>query len=285
MLFGQGTTDSLFPLQQGLANWKHAITAEARRHSIFVGYNGGHVLPAVFPQRRRRHLRPVQRASWPAAPSSTCRVRFFDEQLKGRAHRAAAATAGSTSPPPTAPARRSARSAADTTYDVGTVATTETGGAPARLQDRRTARSGSPGRRTSPATLTALGANNRAFYGLAIGTSPADAHLVQDNVLPINELAPVTASARRIDAARRSRSTCPRGSRSTCSPARSATRSSAWAAGPPAPSCSRTPSRTCPSWAAEAAGQAASDRHADHRDGGDRGEALLAAGCADRLAR
>ena len=49
VLFGQGTTDSLFPLQQGLANWKHSITRSARRHSIFVGYNGGHVLPAVVP--------------------------------------------------------------------------------------------------------------------------------------------------------------------------------------------------------------------------------------------
>ena len=49
VLFGQGTTDSLFNLQQGLDNWRTAITREARRHSIFVGYNGGHVLPAVYP--------------------------------------------------------------------------------------------------------------------------------------------------------------------------------------------------------------------------------------------
>ena len=47
-------------------------------------------------------------------------------------------------------------------------------------------------------TLTALGANNRAFYGLAVGTSPADAHLVQNNVLPLNELAPVAGEKRRI---------------------------------------------------------------------------------------
>ena len=47
-------------------------------------------------------------------------------------------------------------------------------------------------------TLTALGANNRAFYGLAVGTSEADAHLVQNNVLPLNELAPVAGERRRI---------------------------------------------------------------------------------------
>src|SRR4051794_23556956 len=50
VLFGQGTTDTLFPLQQGLANWHSAITENARKRSIFVGYNGGHTLPAVLPQ-------------------------------------------------------------------------------------------------------------------------------------------------------------------------------------------------------------------------------------------
>jgi hypothetical protein len=49
-------------------------------------------------------------------------------------------------------------------------------------------------------TLTAAGVNNRAFFGLAVGTSEADAHLIQNNVLPFNELAPVLpAEKRRID--------------------------------------------------------------------------------------
>jgi len=46
--------------------------------------------------------------------------------------------------------------------------------------------------------MTALGVNNRAFYGLAVGTSPLDAKLVQNNVLPVNELLPVTGQARRV---------------------------------------------------------------------------------------
>ncbi len=61
MLFGQGTTDSLFNLQQGLANWQHSLTAAARKESIFVAYNGGHVLPSVLPAGRHGQLRPVQR--------------------------------------------------------------------------------------------------------------------------------------------------------------------------------------------------------------------------------
>jgi len=49
VLFGQGTTDTLFPLEQALTNWQVALTKKARKRSIFTAYNGGHVLPAVLP--------------------------------------------------------------------------------------------------------------------------------------------------------------------------------------------------------------------------------------------
>ena len=48
-------------------------------------------------------------------------------------------------------------------------------------------------------SMFALGAMNRAFYGLAVGTSPLDAQLVQGNVLPVNELAPVLGEHRRVE--------------------------------------------------------------------------------------
>ncbi|WP_180935639.1 hypothetical protein [Nocardioides ungokensis] len=123
-------------------------------------------------------------------------IRFFDEQLKGRdtgLHgygRYHLAT-----PDSTCTTVDSVK--ADAAYDVGTVATTETGGAPLsyKVADGPIRVAGAP---YLTGDLTALGANNRAFYGLAVGTSPADAHLVQDNVLPLNELAPVTGEKRRI---------------------------------------------------------------------------------------
>jgi len=49
VLFGQGITDNLFNLNQGLKNWSYALTDTARARSIFVGYNGGHTLPATLP--------------------------------------------------------------------------------------------------------------------------------------------------------------------------------------------------------------------------------------------
>jgi ABC-2 type transport system ATP-binding protein len=195
VLFGQGTTDTLFPLQQGIANFKNSITAGARAQSIFVGYNGGHTLPAIYPQG-------VEVASDPCSQElaggtfADLALRFMNEKLKGRStglggygayHLATpdstCTTVGSVNP--------------NTNFDVGQVATTE-GAGPAiayPIAEGPISIAGSP---HLTGTMTALGVNNRAFYGLAVGTSPADAHLVQNNVLPINEPDPVQGEPRRI---------------------------------------------------------------------------------------
>lgn len=194
VLFGQGTTDSLFPLEQGLQNWHSAITSHARKNSIFVGYNGGHVLPALFPKGVSVTSDPCSKR---LAGGSFQRlsIRFFNEQLKhrdtglqgyGKLHIA--------TPTSTCTTVRSV--AATKSYDVGTVAIPTTAGAPInyKIADGPLKVAGTP---YLTGQLTALGVTNRAFYGLAMGTSPADAQLVQDNVLPINE-GLVTGEARRI---------------------------------------------------------------------------------------
>ncbi|GEP37668.1 hypothetical protein NPS01_13310 [Nocardioides psychrotolerans] len=196
VLLGQGTTDSLFPLQQGLANWQRAITPRARKQSIFVGYNGGHVLPAVLPQGVDVTSDPCSRRLG-GGDFRALTVKFFDKVLQrkpsslggfGKIHLATpdntCTTVSSVAP--------------TTTYDVGTVATTEgPAGAPIPY-----AVAEGPIRIAGSSYLTgkvtALGVNNRAFYGLAVGTSPLDAHLVQNNVLPLNERLPVSGLARRV---------------------------------------------------------------------------------------
>ena len=195
VLFGQGTTDSLFPLQQGLANWRDAITPRARRRSIFVAYNGGHVLPGLLPRGISVTSDPCS-TQLAGGDFEALSRRFFDEQLKhrrtglggyGRLHLATPASTCTTidSPAPT------------TTLPVGTVTSPTAAGAPLAYEiaagPLRVA--GTP---HLTGRLTALGVRNRAFYGLAVGTSPADATLVQNNVLPVDEPSPVVGEERRI---------------------------------------------------------------------------------------
>jgi ABC-2 type transport system ATP-binding protein len=196
VLFGQGITDTLFPLYQGLQNWAKAITPAAREKSIFIGYNGGHVLPNAFPYTPAVSGDPCSQEL--AGGSFTAlTIRFFDEQLKHKKtgltgyDRLHLATAGNTcttidSPKPTK------------SFDVGTVATTEGAGAPIayKIADGPIRIAGTS---YLSGTMTAAGINNRAFYGLAVGTSPADAQLVQGNVLPVNELSPVAGEKRTIE--------------------------------------------------------------------------------------
>ena len=195
VLLGQGTNDGLFPLEQGLQNFQKALTATARANSIFIGYNGGHVIPGVFPTSVIASSDPCSRK----LGSNSFRalsLRFFDEQLKGRRTgltgfgRYHLAT-------PAGTCTTVASVAADQTFAVGTVATPELAGPPLLYEVAR-----GPirlaGNAHLTATMTALGVHNRAFYGLAVGTSPLDAQLVQGNVLPVNEPSPVIGEPRRI---------------------------------------------------------------------------------------
>ena len=196
VLMGQGATDTLFPLHQGLENFQRALTPRARRHSIFVGYNGGHVLPAVFPQAVGVASDPCSK-KLAGGSFSDLALRFFEEKLLGKRTglhgygRYHLATAG---------ARCTTVSSvkADKRFDVGTVATSEAAGAPVsfKIADGPIRVAGTP---YLSGVMTAAGVNNRAFYGLAVGTSPLDAKLVQNNVLPFFALRPVLGERRRIE--------------------------------------------------------------------------------------
>lgn len=196
VLLGQGTTDTLFPLQQGLANWERALTRRARRDSIFVAYNGGHVLPGVLPRGISVTSDPCS-TRLAGGDFQALSRRFFDERLKGRRTglrgygRLHLATPASTCTTTTSPAPTAA-------VPVGTVTSPTAAGGPLAYEiaagPLRLA--GTP---HLTGTLTALGLHSRAFYGLAVGTSPADATLVQNNVLPVDEPGPVVGEERRID--------------------------------------------------------------------------------------
>jgi ABC-2 type transport system ATP-binding protein len=196
ILFGQGITDTLFPLHQGLENWANTITPAARKKSIFVGYTGGHVLPNAFPYTPAVSGDPCSK-ELAGGDFTALTIRFLDEQLKhkdtgltgyGQVHLATKDNTCTTvdSPKP------------NKSFDVGTVVSPEGVGAPLafKVADGPISIAGTS---YLSGSMLAAGVNNRAFYGLAVGTSQADAQLVQGNVLPVNELAPVSGEDRRIE--------------------------------------------------------------------------------------
>ncbi len=199
MLLGQGATDTLFSLQQGFDNWQHALTKRSRKRSIFVGYNGGHVLPGAataVPPGNSPSGDPCSE-QLAGGDFTDLTIRFMDEQLKGRDRGLTGygeyhlATLGNT-------CTTVSSVAPDSTHDVGTVATPSAGGPwlayPVAEGPIRIA-----GSSYLTGSLTTVGATNRAFYGLAVGTSPADARLVQNNVYPLNVEGAVTGEQRRLE--------------------------------------------------------------------------------------
>ncbi|MFN2540124.1 MAG: alpha/beta fold hydrolase [Mycobacteriales bacterium] len=188
VLFGQGITDTLFPLHQGLQNFAKALTPRARAQSIFVGYNGGHVLPNAFPQSVAPSGDPCSK-QLAGGSFRDLTLRFFDHALKGRKTTLKGygqyhlATAGNT-------CTTVSSVTPNATYPVGTVATNQGAGAPLgfKVADGPLRVAGTP---YLSGRVTALGVNNRAFYALGVGSSPADVKIVQGNVLPFNSLTPV----------------------------------------------------------------------------------------------
>ena len=204
--FGQGITDNLFPLDQGLTNFDKALTPQARARSLFIGYNGGHVLPGVVPPGFGAAGDPCSKVIGGGSFSDLA-LRFMKENLLGQDtgltgfgqyHLATADADASTAAAAAATCATVSSVVPSTTYELGTVPTTTAAGAPIahELAAGPLRVAGSP---TVDALVTALGADTRAFFALSVGTSPADAKIVQNNSLPLHELLPVVGEARSIE--------------------------------------------------------------------------------------
>lgn len=196
VLFGQGMTDTLFASEQGLSNWRLALGKKARKRSIYVGYNGGHVLPSVYPQGVNVTSDPCSK-KLAGGSFEELTIRFFDEQLKGKktgltgydhlhfATRGSGCVSVHNAQP-------------DKTFALGTVVAQTGPAGPAVATEIAEGPITIAGSSYLTADVTSVGLDSRAFLGLAVGTSPLDATLVQNNVLPIREVTPVVGVKRRI---------------------------------------------------------------------------------------
>ena len=187
VLFRQGISDNLFPLDQGLKNYDRALTPQARSNSILVGYNGGHALPEAVPPGYA--VEGDACSGTLGGPSVTdfnsLRLQFLRENLMGAPrelhgqglyHLMTAdgdcLTVDSVQP--------------NTSFDLGQIVTPTGAGAPqaVKIADGPITVAGMS---HLDALVSSLGVESRAFFGLSVGTSPADAKVVQNNVLPHRE--------------------------------------------------------------------------------------------------
>ncbi|MFN2588880.1 MAG: alpha/beta hydrolase family protein [Actinomycetota bacterium] len=197
MLLRQGASDNLFDLNEGLDIFHRALTRDARAQSFFVSYNGGHALPNALPPGEPSDVQTGGGVDACTDFTKTT-IAFFERVFAG------ASTDG------VLPSRynltaldgetclrlnrlgRSGKLAVDPA-GAGGIATPAAGGAPLQLPVAQ-----------GPLTLagvpelsgkvTSAALDGRAFFGLAIGTNPADARVTQNNVLPLRRALPVTDS-------------------------------------------------------------------------------------------
>jgi hypothetical protein len=184
VLFGQGISDNLFNLNQGLANFDRALTARARARSIFVGYNGGHTLPSVVPPGYATAGDPCSVALGSASFSALA-IRFMRQQLLqqstgltgyGAYHLSTAAGRCVTQRNLTA----------NKHFPLGRIVAPTGAGLPVNLPIAKgpITVAGTPKLTADVYTVVPRSA---AYFALSVGTSPLTAKVVQNNTLPLRE--------------------------------------------------------------------------------------------------
>jgi hypothetical protein len=198
VLFRQGISDTLFNLNQGIHLLQDAVTDEAQEQSYLVGYNGGHVLPSVFP-------------AGTASGSDACSpgnfteltIRFFQQAFSGQStegllpERYNLTTADGSKCISLGNFKGGETFEVDLTGTGNTVTTTGLG-APLHIPVT-TGPITVTGIPTLEGTVTALGIDSRAFFGLSMGTSPADAAVITNNLMPLREPLPVAGAGFEIE--------------------------------------------------------------------------------------
>lgn len=213
VLFGQGMPDNLFNFNQAWKNFERGLTDEARAGSAVVGYNGGHTLPSAFPPGTTIPANPA------ASPASfdARRLRFFEAVRDGTGD--ARSVVGAPyllttasgdrevaldrvdDRTPTAPVSLTVRGDGEGGLDLlasDSAASTTGVGAPIHLPlaNGPLTVAGVP---DLTATVTTYGVDQRLFFALSKGTTPATARILQNNVLPLHEPSQVSGVERTIE--------------------------------------------------------------------------------------
>jgi ABC-2 type transport system ATP-binding protein len=189
VLFRQGISDNLFNLNEGLKLFQNALTDKARKKSYFVGYNGGHVLPNALPAGTASGNDACSPGSF-----TELTIKFFKRTLAGEGTKGLMPTRYNLT---TVAGDKCLRlddleSSETVTVDplgAGGVISTAGVGAPINIPiaEGPLTLAGIP---TLAGNVTTTGLDSRAFFGLSMGSSPADARIIQNNVLPLRQILP-----------------------------------------------------------------------------------------------
>ncbi|HEV3472936.1 MAG TPA: alpha/beta fold hydrolase [Actinomycetota bacterium] len=196
VLIRQGLTDNLFPLNEAVHNFEDVLTPQARSQSYLLAHNGGHALPNALPPGNtpEAQLGGGTDACSPKGNFTKLTIEFFERVFSGKS------TAG------LMPARYNLTTASgdkclhldalpsgkavgvDPTGYGPTIATAGLG-APMHLPlaDGPMTLAGIP--RLS-GKVTSAGLDARAFFGLAVGATPGDATVIDNNLMPLRRIMP-----------------------------------------------------------------------------------------------
>jgi ABC-2 type transport system ATP-binding protein len=194
VLFRQGTSDNLFNLNQAVDNFQRALSDEARERSFLIGYNGGHALPNALPLGYASGSDACSGSEGFAALTREFFRRVFAGEdtstLLPASYNLTEANGSSCIRTDSIDRNTVVEAGFDVTVTSGALTTTGAG-APQYLQltdGKAVTVAGVP---TMTAQVTSVGVEQRAFFGLAVGTSPATARVVQNNVMPLRKALPV----------------------------------------------------------------------------------------------
>lgn len=197
ILLRQGTSDNLFNLNQGLDIFNKAVSDKAREQSLFVAYNGGHALPNVAPAGApvAAEIGGGVDACSPKGNFDKLTIEFFKRVFAGQDTQSLL------------PARYnltelggekcisfdrfSSKSIKVDPLGAGSIVTTAGDGAPMHLPIAGGGMelTGVP---VLSGTVASTGLDGRAFFGLAMGTTPADATVIDNNLMPLRQILPTT---------------------------------------------------------------------------------------------
>jgi ABC-2 type transport system ATP-binding protein len=190
VLIREGISDNLFNLNQGVHIFDWAVTPKARSQSYLIGFNGGHVLPNALPAASAAD----GDACSPKGNFTKLTIEFFTRVFSGKSTngllpaRYNLTTSDGSRCLSTNRLGNYKTIAVDPLGYGATIATAGLG-APLHLPiaDGPITVAGIPmlkGKMTSGAI------DSRAFFGLSMGTTPADAVVIQNNLMPLRSVLP-----------------------------------------------------------------------------------------------